>query len=161
MGYAAELQHAHSTGIFDLIKASAAKHGLELTYLLGISSRESDIENVIGDGGHAVGPLQVDIRFHPIAAEAKASGSWKTDPGPIIDYGAAMLADNIDWAKRTYPQFGSGNGRGWLKIAASAYNAGQGGAARGVTVGDSDKFTTGQNYGADVLGRMDAFSHLI
>jgi hypothetical protein len=39
--------------------------------------------------------------------------------------------------------------RGWIKIAASAYNAGQGGAARGVAQGNCDKFTTGNNDGAN------------
>jgi peptidoglycan hydrolase-like protein with peptidoglycan-binding domain len=43
---------------------------------------------------------------------------------------------------------------GDVKAACSAYNGGEGGAARGLREGDSDKYTTGHDYGADVVARM-------
>ena len=161
MSLAAELERAKQKGIFDLLSAAAEKHSLDLAYLLAVASRETGITNELGDFGHGVGVLQIDIRFHPIALTAKQTGAWKTDAGPLIDYGAGMLAHNVAWATQTFPQFSRGDGSGWLKIGASAYNAGQGGAAHGTEQGDSDKFTTGKNYGADVLERMAGFTSLL
>ncbi|AIE85358.1 transglycosylase SLT domain-containing protein [Fimbriimonas ginsengisoli] len=161
MGRSAELSHAKQTGIFDILKTSAAAHDLPLAYVLAVASRESDIENVLGDHGFAVGVMQVDIRFHDIAKKAKETGSWKTDPSKVIDYGINLLAHNYHWAKTTFPDYGGANGHGWLKIAASAYNAGEGGAKKGTLKGDSDLYTTGHNYGKDVLSRMAVFQDLI
>ena len=157
----AELNRAKQNDLFRLLSDAAAKHSLSLPYLLAIASRETGITNELGDFGHGVGVLQIDIRFNPIALTAKQTGSWKVNPGPLIEYGAGILAHNVAWAKHTFPQYGRGDGSGWLKIGASAYNTGQGGAAHGVRQGDSDKFTTGGNYGADVLTRMHGFASLL
>ena len=46
------------------------------------------------------------------------------------------------------------------KFAASAYNAGLGGALTGLRRGNSDLETTGHDYGADVVARMHAFRRL-
>ena len=157
----AELNRAKQSDLFQILQGAADKHSLDLAYLLAIASRETGITNELGDFGHGVGVLQIDIRFHPIALTAKQTGSWKNDPAPLIDYGAGMLSHNVAWAKQTFPQYGRGDGSGWLKIGASAYNAGQGGATHGVRQGDSDKFTTGGNYGADVLTRRQVFASLL
>ena len=156
-----ELQRSRANGLYALLQSAAATHQLSFAFVLGVASRETSIQNELGDGGHGVGVLQIDIRYHEIALQAKESGSWKTDPGPLIDYGAGMLASNVAWAKETFPQYGGENGQGWLKIAASAYNAGQIGAKTGVEAGDSDLHTTGKNYGKDVLQRMAIFEQLI
>jgi hypothetical protein len=48
-----------------------------------------------------------------------------------------------------------------LKIAASGYNCGMQRAILGTPHGDSDKLTTGKNYGRDVMTRMAMFAELI
>jgi hypothetical protein len=159
--YKAELQKARDKGWFPLFKTAAQRHQLELAYLLAIASRETNMRNMLGDAEHGVGLMQIDIRFHDIARQAKQSGSWSTNPGPLIDYGANLLAQNIKWANEKWGDLGGTDGRGWLKIAASAYNAGRGGATRGVLRGNSDQYTTGQDYGRDVLQRMDIFAYLL
>ncbi len=88
---------------------------------------------------HGVGIVQIDIQ-HPIAREARDSGSWKTNPDPLIGFGAQILASNIRTAKNDFPVFDQ---QQVLKIAASGYNAGIGNAISGAKQGDSDKLTTG------------------
>jgi hypothetical protein len=160
--YAQELQKARDRNWFAMFERAANAHNLPLAYILAIASRETNMRNMLGDGGNGVGLMQIDIRYHAIARQAKQAGSWQNDPEPLIDYGASLLRGNYDWARTTWPDFGSAaNGRGWYKIAASAYNAGRGGARRGVLQGDSDRYTTGRNYGRDVLARQLSFQALL
>ena len=48
-----------------------------------------------------------------------------------------------------------------MKVAASGYNCGMTNAIAGAQHGDSDKHTTGKNYGRDVMTRMAIFEELI
>ena len=153
----AQLDRANATGIAQTITAYAAKHGLDPAYALAIGSRETDLVNSIGDGGHGIGVMQVDTRFYGQAKKAKADGSWETNPEVLINLGCQILAENIAWAKEVWPSYTYSQ---WLKIAASAYNAGQGGAHAGVNVGDCDYHTTGGDYGKDVMARGELLIQL-
>src|SRR5207244_23106 len=106
---------------------------------------------------HGVGIIQIDIQ-HSIAREARDSGSWKTDPEPLLEFGAQLLAHNIAAAKTEFPSFTEPQ---HLKIAASGYNCGMTNAILGAKHGDSDKLTTGHNYGRDVMTRMGIFEELL
>ena len=70
-----------------------------------------------------------------------------------------MLQDNIARVQQAFPNFSE---KQCLKIAASGYNCG---INRSINAardgGDSDKPTTGHNYGRDVMTRMDIFEELI
>lgn len=157
---AAQLKKLRDTG-FDLKLASqAGANGFAPEFFFAIASRETNCVNKLGDkqadGFHGVGIVQIDIQ-HPIALQARDSGSWKTNPDPLIAFGAQMLASNIHQTMNVFPGL---NPNDYLKIAASGYNCGMGNAIKGQNGGDSDKRTTGQNYGADVMARMAVFQQL-
>ena len=149
-----QLHNARATGIFALLQAGASQAGLPLAFVLAIGSRETNLTNELGDGGHGHGVLQIDDRYHSIARDCDIHA----DCAKLINYGCNMLAQNEQWAKRQWPAFTDAQ---HLKIAASAYNAGEDGAGRGVVAGDADLHTTGGNYGADVMCRKAIFEELL
>ena len=152
------LQH---TGFADKMKAIAATHGFPATYFFAIASRETNCLNILGDfqGGqfHGVGIVQIDIQ-HKIAKDARDSGTWKTNPDPLLAFGADILKSNIHAVAVAFPAFSA---RQQMKVAASGYNCGVGSAIDGAKHGDSDMHTTGKDYGRDVMLRMDLFDELI
>src|SRR5436309_11525230 len=104
---------------------------------------ESNGRNIIADGGHGRGLMQIDDRSFGDWLAAHQDG---LDPASNIDKGCSILRANID-------HFG-----GNVRSGVSAYNAGQGGAQRGITnFGDSDRFTTGGNYSTKVFARAAEF----
>jgi hypothetical protein len=157
---AAQLQRLRDTG-FDLKLASqAGANGFAPEFFFAIASRETNCVNELGDkqsdGDHGVGIVQIDIQ-HPIALQARDDGSWKTNPDPLIAFGAQLLATNIHQAMNVFPDLDPDM---QLKIAASGYNCGMGRAISGQRNGDSDQHTTGGDYGADVMARMAIFQQL-
>jgi hypothetical protein len=157
-----ELNRIRGNGLADMLSRHARENNFPVEYFFAIASRETNCVNELGDdpgdgsGPHGVGIVQIDIQ-HDIARQARDSGSWKTHPDPLIAFGARMLASNIAAAKQHFPQFDE---RQVLKVAASGYNAGMGNAIAGAEEGDSDKRTTGHDYGADVMSRMAIFQEI-
>ena len=156
-----QLHSLRHTGFAPKLEQQAAEHGFPAPFFMGIASRETNCINELGDfqGGqfHGVGIIQIDIQ-HELAREARDSGSWKTDPDPLLEFGAQLLKDNIAQARHAFPNL---NDQQLLKIAASGYNCGITRAIKGAQQGDSDKVTTGKNYGRDVMTRMALFEELI
>jgi len=152
------LQH---TGFDVKLRTQATAKNLLVALFYAIASRETNCVNELGDFQrgefHGVGIVQIDIQ-HQIARDARDSGSWKTNPDPLIAFGAGLLADNISTVRGKFPNFSDPQ---VLKIAASAYNCGIGNALSGTANGDSDKLTTGHDYGRDVMTRMAIFAELI
>lgn len=104
--------------------AAEMRHGLPRGLLLAVGSRETNLTDEVGDGGHGHGVWQLDDRSHAIP-----------NPFPVAlqaDMAAAMLSDEL---MRT-----GGN----VDQAANLYNSGQ----------RSDAGTTGHDYGTDVAGRL-------
>jgi len=156
-----QLLRLRETGFADKLALRAQEHGFPAPYFFAIASRETNCVNELGDfqGGqfHGVGIIQIDIQ-HQIAREARDSGSWKTDPEPLLDFGADLIKNNIERAIQKFPAFTTDQ---QLKVAASGYNCGIQRAISGAQQGDSDKFTTGKNYGQDVMTRMAIFQELL
>jgi hypothetical protein len=156
-----QLHSLRHTGFAEKLEQHAAAHGLTTPFFFAIASRETNCLNILGDFQHGefhgVGIVQIDIQ-HPIARQARDSGSWKTNPDPLLDFGAQILANNISQAKQQFPNLGA---QPQLKIAASGYNCGMGNAIKGANHGDSDMLTTGHDYGRDVMTRMAIFEELI
>lgn len=152
------LQHK---GFAQKLDERATAHHFPKEYFYAIASRETNCIDELGDfrGGefHGVGIIQIDIQ-HPFARQARDDGSWKTHPEPLLDFGAQMLEDNVNSAKHAFPAFTDNQ---HLKIAASGYNCGIGRAILGSQHGDSDRATTGHNYGRDVMTRMAIFEELL
>ncbi len=99
-----------------------------------------------GDGGHGRGLCQIDDRYYPIFT---GNDEWK-DPRLNITFAKGILEDNYHYFLRLTqdpPDFSK-----VMMMALSAYNAGIGGVKRGLKLGrGSDHFTTGGNYGSEVM----------
>jgi hypothetical protein len=153
-----QLQGLRNTGFADKLEQHATAHNLPTPFFFGIASRETNCRNILGDNQHGVGIVQIDVQ-HQIAKTARDTGTWKTNPDPLIGFGAQMLAGNIKQAQQKFPSL---TAEQHLKIAASGYNCGMGNAITGQQqFQDSDKRTTGHDYGRDVMNRMAVFSELI
>ena len=156
-----QLQSLRNHGFADKLAALAGTHGFPDTYFFAIASRETNCQNILGDfqGGqyHGVGIIQIDIQ-HDIARQARDSGSYQTNPGPLLSFGADLIKANIHTVAQHFPNFTADQ---HLKIAASAYNCGPVNAIRGAENGDSDSHTTGHDYGHDVMVRKGFFDQLV
>jgi hypothetical protein len=119
-----QLDRLKATGFADMLAQSAQANNLPKTFFYAIASRETNCKNILGDvqadGAHGVGIVQIDIQ-HPIAKLARDSGSWSTTPAPLVEFGAKLLAVDIDQVKHNLPNL---QGNDILKVAASGYNCG-------------------------------------
>jgi peptidoglycan hydrolase-like protein with peptidoglycan-binding domain len=146
-----QLATARAAG-WDAICAEAEEgKGLPAGLLLAIASRETDMQDVVGDGGHGRGLFQIDDRAWPEWLAAHGAGAQGATP-PVADaarHAAWILSDNLAFGRRhgVPPPL-------LLKFAVSGYNAGPGGALAGFEQGNSDLRTTGGDYAADVLDRL-------
>lgn len=156
-----QLHSLRHTGFAQKLEEQATAHNFPPAFFMAIASRETNCINELGDFQHGefhgVGIIQIDIQ-HPIARQARDSGSWKANPEPLLEFGAQLLAHNIAQARHAFPSL---NEQQLLKIAGSGYNCGITRAITGAQHGDSDKVTTGKNYGRDVMTRMAMFEELI
>ena len=160
-----EFEYAKAQGWIEGFKSAGAEFGFEPAILLGIASRETNMRNIVGDGGHGYGLMQIDIRSWP---EFCHSGQWHNAIAGI-HMGALVLK-----SKLTQLEHGQGveqliggyafNGPKFatkteiLRCAIAAYNAGAWAAYAYATHGDPDRFTTGHNYSHDVLARAVGFA---
>ena len=118
-------------------------HGLPAGLLLAVGSRETNLTNEVGDGGHGHGVWQLDNRSHVIP------DGFDQDVKAQAVKAAEMLAGLI-------AQFGE------LAPALAAYNAGAGDVANRIATGRSvDAGTAGGDYSADVLDRLDALGSAV
>ncbi|MEZ5101351.1 MAG: peptidoglycan-binding protein [Thermoleophilia bacterium] len=145
-----QLELARERGWDRLAADAEAARGLPRGVLLAIASRESDMNDVVGDGGHGRGLFQIDDRAWPewLAAHG-AAGAGATPPVPAAAVlAAAIVSDGLAFGRRNgVPK------RDLLRFALASYNAGCGGAIAGHKEGDCDRRTTGGDYGRDVLDR--------
>jgi hypothetical protein len=155
---AAELERARTKRWDRAMAAAETEKALPVGLLLAVASQETDMNDVVGDGGHGRGLFQIDDRSHTdFLTEQGASGPGGKPPvKAAAKYAAALLRGNLD--------FGVAKGvkkADRTKFMLSAYNAGAGGALAGHAEGDSDKRTTGGDYGKSVLARYAVFQELL
>jgi peptidoglycan hydrolase-like protein with peptidoglycan-binding domain len=150
---AEQVNRARTRGWAPIMRSAEVRHNLPAGLLLAVASRETDMEDVVGDKGHGRGIFQIDDRFHADWLAAHGAPGRTTTPRleDAADFAASMLASNLVFAK----QHGV-PARDRLRFACSAYNAGAGGALEGQQSGDCDRKTTGGDYGRDVLERLAA-----
>jgi LysM repeat protein len=111
-------------------------HGLPANLLIAVGSRETNLTNKVGDGGHGHGVWQRDDRWWTIP------DGYDQNVRQQAEDAATLLAAN-------YKALG-----GWGP-AVAAYNAGLTGVKDAIKAGKSpDSVTTGGDYAADVLGRL-------
>lgn len=152
-----QLRRLEAIGFREMLDKHATAHGLSRSFVYAICSRETNCVNELGDDEHGVGIMQIDIQ-HDIALQALDSGSWETDPEPLVEFGCGLLATNWSRARAELPGLPP---EVQLKATASGYNCGMTRAISSILNGhDSDLHTTGKNYGADVMARMTIFDQL-
>jgi hypothetical protein len=133
----------------DLVPAferAAVQYGLPTSLLLAVASRESHAgaaldANGWGDGGHAFGVLQVDMRFHRIAGAASP-----TSHAHLLQ-GAGILRRALVQVVRKHPSWPPEK---QLEGALCAYNSGVNNVQ---TLIGMNRGTTHNDYGADTLAR--------
>ena len=148
-----QVSTARTEGWAPILRQAEQRHGLPDGILLAIASRETNMQDIVGDGGHGRGLFQIDDRAHGdwLAQHgAGAAGALPAVPD-AAEYAATLLDQNRAFARKN----GVAEAE-LLMFAASAYNAGCGGALAGRRAGDCDRRTTGGDYGRDVLARLAA-----
>lgn len=124
-------------------------HNLPKFTLFAIASRETNMRNILGDGGHGVGIFQRDDR------------AWKNMQTPV---GTLATPDGKDWYLNhprqqaedaaTLHKGNLASFNGYESAALAAYNAGIGGVQRVLRKGmRPDVATTGGDYSTDVISR--------
>lgn len=132
----AEAQRALAAWPF--IAVYEQQYGLPRHLLLAVGSRETNLTNEVGDGGHGHGVWQLDDRSHTIPAE------FDNNVATQCITAAAMLRGLIN-------QYGSD-----IRAALAAYNAGTGTVSYNQLHGlDVDTGTAGNDYSADVFERLN------
>jgi len=147
---ALELQRRDAAGWAPLFEEAEKRHGLPPGLISAIGSRETGMQDIVGDGGHGRGVLQMDDRSQ--RAWLKTQGADAPGAKPPVA-AAAMHAGEILVEAMAFARKNAVALEDELKFSLSAYNAGPAGALKGYHAGDSDRGTTKQNYGADVLRR--------
>lgn len=160
----AEFNRLKASGFLSQLAIVAVDHLLPLGLWLGVNSRETNCVNMLGDYQHGeyhgVGMCQIDIQ-HDIARKHRDAGTWKTPAGfkELQDYGAALLAANIERARKELDDLTEYN---IYRVAADGYNENMGRAeADDAHGGDPDRRTTGHDYGKDVMARKAVFDRLL
>lgn len=110
--------------------------------LIALGSRETNLRDVVGDGGHGHGIWQRDDRSFTIPS-----------PYPLqqqaVDAGNLLRSHYVAYR----PEF-KGTALPLWRAAVCAYNAGRQGVRNAIAAGQTpDSATTGGDYGDDVLNR--------
>lgn len=114
-----------------------------------------------GDGGHGLGLMQIDKRYHPTFAAALGPDGkhlWQ-HPAFNIMYGGALLRANLDRFQAEEPAVAAYNASPQRVMGAlSTLSLGAGNLER---VAALDQVTTQKNYVSDVLGRRAQFVRML
>jgi hypothetical protein len=102
-----QFKRAKKNGWIKTFKSAAATYQLPPEVLMAITSRETNMRNIIGDGGHGYGLMQIDDRSFP---EWCNSGLWK-GPHAGIQKGALVLH-----SKQQTIRNGPGKSSGWQAV---------------------------------------------
>jgi hypothetical protein len=147
-----------------------AKH-VSRALALAIGSRETNLQNIVGDGGHGRGVFQQDDRFQReflVAAAGCPSGSYRPTwssalPAgrvPTLSAGCRRMAQIIESNVAFAIHSGIPKGHR-LRFAVAAYNAGAGGALKGWQAKRNvDMNTAGGDYSHDVFARLDVIREM-
>ena len=139
--------------------------------LLAVASRETNMRNIVGDGGHGRGMFQQDDRWQQdFLAHAQGCNPGTSTPRwdsalpkgrvPMVSAGAkrcaTMLEAGVIEAARAGVPFGSR-----VRVAVAGYNCGMHNAILSWNnFHDPDRATTGGDYSEDVLERADTLRRM-
>src|SRR5947207_14903958 len=93
---------ARSRGWLPLIARAEKRHKLPKGMLLAIASRETNMQDIVGDGGHGRGLFQIDDRFHGDWLSKHGARRAGTTPRikDAAEFAASMLAANVSYAQQ-------------------------------------------------------------
>jgi hypothetical protein len=157
-------EHRHAA-LHKALAGVGAKH-VSRALALAIGSRETNLQNIVGDGGHGRGVFQQDDRFQReflVATAGCPSGSFRpawssalpAGRVPTLSAGCRRMAQIIESNVALAIRSGIPKGHR-LRFAVAAYNAGGGGALKGwKEKRDVDRHTAGGDYSHDVFARLE------
>lgn len=166
-----EFNRAKANGWVQAFDVAGEPYGFSPQLLMAIASRETNMENIEGDyqsdGPHGFGCMQIDKGSYP---KFCLSGAWQ-NVASSIHMGALVLNSKLQQIQAGVGKTLTIGGYSFVgatlspenvnRTTIAAYNAGLW-AYYGISVhGNPDLYTTGRNYSADVLARMQQFSALI
>jgi peptidoglycan hydrolase-like protein with peptidoglycan-binding domain len=137
-----EAQYVRAVRDWPFIHDTEARFGLPRFLLFAVGSRETNLRDISGDGGHGRGVFQLDDRSHVIPSPFPVTLQAST---------AAVILDSDQdyFTKRGAPADP-------LRAAIAAYNCGRNGERQALESGKGyDGNTTGGDYSADVLERWN------
>lgn len=150
---AKQLDRAKTNGWMPFFTEAAQAFNFPIALLLAIASRETNIRNIIGDGGHGRGIMQIDDRSFPDFANSGAS----KDPRQNILKGGEILN-----GKRRFLSQKGISGDVLIRGSVAAYNGGEGRVLKAIRADrDVDSVTANGNYSSDVLGRSQILEELL
>lgn len=147
----------------DGIAYAKAKH-VTLQLVEAVASRETGMKNIVGDGGHGRGFVQIDDRFHSDWLRAHAGCKNGTTDAvfdsaagaghvPTIFAGTVFFCEFFEDAIKEAERLGIPNDGSRTRFALAAWNAGIGGATDGWKRGNLDLHTAHGDYSADTMER--------
>lgn len=159
-----QFQRAVNNNWIAAFRKAAADYHFPAEVLMGIASRETNMQSIVGDGGHGYGMMQIDDRSFPDWCH---SGAWR-DVGACIQKGALVLDSKREQIRSGQGKTLSIGGESFqgksnlsdddlLRMAISAYNCGLWAYYNFSTDRDIDRFSTGHDYSADTLKRVALF----
>jgi len=163
-----QFQRAKKNRWLQTFKKTSEKYGFPPELVMAIASRETNMRNIIGDGGHGYGIMQIDDRSFP---EWCHSGLWK-DVSAGIQKGALVLQSKLETIRNGQGKRLSVGGKSFtgkknltkaelLTTATAAYNSGLWAYYDLSKTGDPDRHTTGRDYSTDTLRRAQVFRKLL
>jgi hypothetical protein len=157
---------------FEEAVRKTTKGYFDVSDLLAIGSRETNLDpkwlKKAGDGGHGFGLLQIDIGSFP---EFTRGSGWQDARAGIL-FGAEVLMQKWnDYVSgigkrrtvkgKSYTGKTAENAQTAQHIAISGYNCGRWSQYCYALARDIDSFSTGKDYGADVMARAAVFRQLL
>jgi len=148
--------------------AHAAKvYDIPVELLYAIASRETNCQNIIGDGGHGHGIMQIDDRSYPDFCH---SGAWHDIDAAIMkgaevfDSKRKQVTALVGHASRVSGVSFVGaslSSADLLRVATAAYNCGLWAYYNFSHGQDVDRNSTGKDYSKDVWQRKAVFAALL
>lgn len=167
-----EFARAKANGWLPIFTGAGAPYGYSPQLLMGIASRETNMENIRGDfhsdGPHGFGLMQIDIGSY---RDFCVSGQWENVEasirmGALVLHSKQVQLEHGQGMRLTVPHYPTFVGahlsdEDLNRCTVAAYNAGLG-AYYGLTAHHNpDLFTTGHDYSADVVERAAQFAALL
>jgi hypothetical protein len=98
----AELERARANGWERICLNAERRESLPKGLLLAIASRETNMNDVVGDGGHGRGLFQIDDRSHAdfLASQRASKAGGKPPVAAAARYAARLVKSNLEFGRK-------------------------------------------------------------